>query len=819
MIVAGEFRNSEGALRRVTVLMSACAASILSVSVAKGQNLPADVQFVMEERTDDRWLMSRQQPRLTPFRELRQFTRLAPGMSTPTMMTWRATFPAITEVLYSEFTVAGNGRYLRDTTVWRPESAASLARGVDTTRFGEFFDRLPVRSFRMPAARLWELVPAVPATMSRGATWVDTIAHSTRDGEHGQSLSGIRRSRVVGDTNAAGRQLWIISDSAAVTVTERYQEDELSIGARVTIERRASGITRGRYLFDPALRMFITRSDTTALSGSVTLRFPDGRTFSSPARFDRRRSFALHTPAEYAARMVALRNNPEVSTDRAPNSSTPTSALQQRLRSGDTSLRDSLYGLWDASQDPNEREDLYMLLRAATLDTAFRRRLEVRVAESGDSNAILAAILARSATWTPATLRDTLIPSYADPAITLASGRSRDNFYRTVVGLLVNTPPAITADTASWPVTPAIHSYLSGLINSDIDPRLREVALVARFVTQPERWADTILSLEPRISPITREALFLAKGIGSPAPTSAMQPMPASGATWRDWYTWIGRRIPVSQQPRATFTRLLSTLSVGAGSTAIPVGPSHKVAILMYEIAANRSVVAELQSNLAAASEDSARLVFSALLAGVGRMPVTTEQLAAQFRSRDLTQITLARSRVRELFIGEARVSSAGGNAGRPVARSRAPDSTTAVEIVDRLIGIALGARPVWRTIEQTLSSFSDRVATVENPVGRVNTVFVSDSLPPAALALWRGQTTFMTGAEWMALFPNDMRRSYRIQNLAQSGDFLSVRLSWSERLPQSDRGGTQGHGGETRFWLLRVGDEWVVVDWMRGAS
>jgi hypothetical protein len=296
--------------RTARALLPCILAALTTPCPAYAQNAQSGAQWVMEERTDDRWLMQRQQHRFTPFREIRQYTQLTTGTARGSTNTVRASFPAVISVLFTEFTTAADGRITRDTTVWRPQRDAQLAAG-DTARSPEsmFFDRLPLQSFRMPAARVWELVPVVRATPAPGAAWVDTIANSARDGEYSQSLEGIRRSRVLRDTTVQGRQLWIISDSAAVTVNEHYQEEELSIGARVTIERRGTGFTRGRYLFDPVNRLYIRRSDTTALVGSVTLKFPDGRTFTSPARFDRRRTMILHTPAEYAARQAALRGN------------------------------------------------------------------------------------------------------------------------------------------------------------------------------------------------------------------------------------------------------------------------------------------------------------------------------------------------------------------------------------------------------------------------------------------------------------------------------------------------------------------------------
>jgi hypothetical protein len=64
--------------------------------------------------------------------------------------------------------------------------------------------------------------------------------------------------------------------------------------------------------------------------------------------------------------------------------------------------------------------------------------------------------------------------------------------------------------------------------------------------------------------------------------------------------------------------------------------------------------------------------------------------------------------------------------------------------------------------------------------------------------------------AEWAKRSDSDMRRAYTIGSLVQSGPFLTVRLGWSERLPPSS--GMQGHSGNTTFWLMRLGNEWVVV-------
>jgi hypothetical protein len=112
----------------------------------------------------------------------------------------------------------------------------------------------------------------------------------------------VRTSSIIADTTVGGRVLWLVRDSLRVDrYEERFADLDHSSREYWDISRTASGITVGRYLYDPVLRLPVWRKDTTSLSGSATLRLPDGRTYTTVAGFERIRRLDVRDSAGHAA--------------------------------------------------------------------------------------------------------------------------------------------------------------------------------------------------------------------------------------------------------------------------------------------------------------------------------------------------------------------------------------------------------------------------------------------------------------------------------------------------------------------------------------
>jgi hypothetical protein len=793
--------------------------SLLAPASRPHAQRPPAAPFTIEQLTTDRWITARQQPRFTPFREARTWIHVADrSVDSAGTMALRLTFEPATRLAAEDLTVGLDGHIIRAVPTIRPLTLSPGGAPTDTMGLqdGIYFDQVPQRWFIMPEARVWDLVPVVrAASLARGMRWTDTLNLSAAAGDFAQALSGVRTSVVKTDTIVGGRQLWIVEDSMNAAVTEHYVQDESSLGVRVTIERTARGSIRGRHLFDPSLRLFRSRSDSMALIGNATLRYPDGRTFTTPVRYERWRRFTLHTADAFVARQQALRVSPELPGDRSANA--PLSDVQLRLNSNDVALRDSLLSVWDHSQNPNERQRIFMLLAtfAGRADPTIRDTLDLRAIQAGDSVARLARLLADPRRWDVPTVRDVLIPNMADPAGAFSLGVPREAFYRSALSALIDVPAAITPDTANWPLSPAVYDYLAQQGRTARDPRLRDLGLVALFVRDPRRWSDSVLARAATTSPMLEDAVSLIRGIGATSASIARPSMPDSGATWRDWLAWMG---PIQRRPVAPVMPPLLSRPIPRNAR-MPFEESHVLAIRMYEARTGRRVVAELQRKLATATDDSARLVFSTMLQGLGESPVDLQQLMTQFQSGSPEFVALARRNLPALFGSALEPSPASPSRIVTSLRPAIADSALSVAIVDRLIGNALGMQPSWRTLERVRGLPPQDDMGPPSPIGRLNTVFLIDSVPPAVVERWRPTATFVRDSEWNARTDNEWRRKCAVSRVVRLGSFMSVRIAFDERLAPNASPGPTGHAGWTRYYLMLLDGEWVIVLMQSAAS
>jgi hypothetical protein len=191
----------------------------------------------------------------------------------------------------------------------------------------------------LPESRVWELIPSFhPQRLVAGARWTDTIGVEAERLDVRQSLRGVRVSMLERDTIVDGQPMWLVRDSAQVTYVDQVADLERTLGTTARVERRGNGIIRGRYLFDPSLRVYRQRFDTTRLVGQATLRYEDGRSFTTPVRFERMRRFTLLAPATLRARAQAqdsIRRQHGMLYG-------PPGPIEERLAAADTALRDSL---------------------------------------------------------------------------------------------------------------------------------------------------------------------------------------------------------------------------------------------------------------------------------------------------------------------------------------------------------------------------------------------------------------------------------------------------------------------------------------------
>jgi hypothetical protein len=538
--------------------------------------------YVMQVEVSERWMHTRQRPRFTPRTTWSDDLYLDSVRAGPSAGGRTLYVSVGTRGDSGAYVHAASGRTVR-VNGWlhheprgpgeTPEDSASAD---DWRLFGAFGEH----GLALPAARLWDLVPTFPThAPRRGETWSDSLDLRAEHAGYRQALSGRRVSRVEKDTVVRGRRLWIVRDSAAVRYADRELHDERTLAAQVAVEREASGVIRGRHLFDPRLRLFRARHDTTALAGRAVLRYPDGRAFPTAARFERARAWTLLDAAGLARREQA-----RAAEDERGGSGVvrvfEKNGIETRLIDGDRRLRDSLVTAWRQARDPDERAAAIGALEEFGSDAADW--LAGMALEDGDTAYAVRDVAPRfySTAREPVNERQLrwVLPFMDDPGLAFDFGVDRDPPYENLVQALAAHPPAVTRDSGMWTCTRAACELLARQRAEAREPRLREVGLVAALALEPARWADTVLARAAASPRLLAPAAQLVRGALTAAWDREGPPLPPAGAGWRAWQAWMGGRGPdtrMFEQPHQVAIRFHEALTGATSWASCAAGASR----------------------------------------------------------------------------------------------------------------------------------------------------------------------------------------------------------------------------------------------------
>lgn len=651
----------------------------------------------------------------------------------------------------------------------------------------------------LPATKLWDVVPTVhPRRFAPGARWTDSLEFHADSLGNIQTLDGIRVSRVVGDTLVAGKRLWILADSAVARYDELALRQERTLNSLVTETRTGTTTIRGRMLYDPALALAVIRDDTLTLAGTAVLRYPDGRTFTTPAHDERIRHAVLYDAVAYRERQAAIRAERE-RTMSGGVVVVPTDSLDRRMQRGDTVARDSVLRMWRRATSPNERERLYARLSFwGGRDAAFTRRLaEMRVAD-GDSAFLLDRLarseyrdLHRGAPLDTARMRQ-LIGVMSDPGLLFAFGIARDPFYEDLAQALHLYPPAAMRDTASWPCTPAACRMLAEQYPSATEPRLRLVGLIARFVLDPRTWSDSLLAHATENHALLSAPVMLARGVGATWPAATNRPIPAPGADWHAWTDWMNGRDTAWARAHPGPPALVARLAV-----PLRFDETHATAIRLTEARTGRDIVGELGGELARATSDSARLVYEYMLNNLGAVHPTVESVAALLRSTSPEKRTLGIQQVEKLFAG-------------PTERA---DPATTDSLQDVLIATALehhGRR--WRRLGTDSGARADVAPPPMREAPNEQTFLLADSLSPGLRAKWAPHVRIITRADWDKRSDREGGTLFTLTPVARVGPFVRLRVESSGRIPRAANQAPWLYYASTTYYLMQLEGEWVLV-------
>lgn len=649
----------------------------------------------------------------------------------------------------------------------------------------------------LQATRLWDLVPTMPSAGLRvGLTWTDTIARAADDGPFHQSVHGTRTSAIIGECVVEGRRLWVVHDSALVTYDERYTEPERTLDTTVLVSRFATGTIRGVHLYDPELHLSRERADTTRLSGDATLRYPDGRAFHTPARFERTRRWELMDAPRYAQRMTELRG------ERARASGgmviVPGNALEKRLADGGVGARDSLLLAWQHATDPDSAATLFRMVSMwGGRSASSRARLDSIRLSAGDTAYLYELLAQRAFRRDPVDSADVraMLPFMEDPSLAWSHGLSRDWLYENLVQALTTWPraaAAVSTPRASVACTVSACELLAAQWRTAREPRLRDVGLVALVSMDPARWADTVLRLAGPEHPLLRGAVALVRGVGATWPAASHAPLPSPTNDWHAWLEWMDGRDP--RYVRISSQSALPAALRGDTVPGVRFEESHATAVRFVQARTGRDVVAEWRRAYEGATRsDSGRLVFGSMLEGVGALHLTASDVAEGFTSGGPARVTLARSALME------------------GARWSPMDSAAADPLVQRLLAVVVDSAAPWPSGTADLATPRRGSPTILH--ARRGQIFLDpDGISSVIRAAWGARVQFMTRKEWGARDVREAGVFYTINPLRAWGRFVRVALTASERNARTpDQAPSVNASGITYYLMSREGG-WVIV-------
>ncbi|MFL5538816.1 MAG: hypothetical protein ACJ8J0_07465 [Longimicrobiaceae bacterium] len=759
--------------------------SILALLLTLAAPLAARAQggWTMEVNTTQRWMNGRQRPAFTVHERFRDRLRVdsaVAGAAGGRTLFVSTNYPDAHAVYAHD----ASGRPLRVEAELEPQSREpndTPRDSADAVRWRLM--REGERSLALPAARVWELVPTFPAAApARGLRWSDTLALEARHGGYRQTLSGRRVSRVVKDTLVRGRRLWIVRDSAEVRYAETAVLFERTLDAEVTVERTTAGRIVGRHLYDPRLRLFTRRHDSTALAGQAVLRYPDGRAFPTPTRFERVRDWALYDSAGFERHDHALADSAD-DAGMGPVQVLEENGIEMRLIRGDRRLRDSVVAAWHRSRDPEERARLNGLPSGDPADPPGR--WAALALEAGDTAYAVADAMENfystfNRPVTEAQLR-LLLPFMDDPGLAFAFGLDRDPPYENARQGLLSYPPAITPDSLEWACTRAACALLARQRTEAREPRLRDLGVVAELAFDPARWADTVRARVAAGSVLLRDADLLVRGVAASGRSSSKAPLPGPEAGWRAWLEWMEGRDPTYVPYTADDTGWHVYFAEG-----------HANVIRFHQAMTGRDVVAELRRKRAEATEDSARLVYGAILLGMGERLRTPQELAAAIRTGTPAERELALREVPGLFTPTTRAAPA-----------------VAAAIADTLLAMVVDGAPAWPSRDP--AAFRGSYGLRHNPEGPRPAWIEADSLPGPVRAHWASRAHLIVDGE-KGPPPRTAAITFRVSPVLQVGPFVRVEVRWSaDYARRPDQAQAAALGG-TSVILMEKDGGWVVI-------
>ena len=358
---------------------------------------------------------------------------------------------------------------------------------------------------------------------------------------------------------------------------------------------------------------------------------------------------------------------------------------------------------------------------------------------------------------------------------------------------LTGAAPAMTADTGRWACVPDACAYLASQWENSSDGRLRNLGLITHFVLDPVRWASTLDQRAKVDSELLEGVLALRRGVATTWPAGTHAPMPAAYAEWPAWVEWMNGHDP------AYPVAVLPNRPPPPARIDVRFGPTHVAAVQMYQLVSGRNIINEWRQQLAGASDDSAKLVFTTMLTGMHAGQGNPAEIAARLRDSSTIVRSAAVKEVVALFDGPP-----------PLA-----DAATVQDVQDRFLAIALDRALFWPPLPPGPRTGPPRGFIEVEAQRPGDSMFIaSGALAPALRAKWASRAHVVEDSALRTAMSPFRSTYFRPSAVWQLGPFVKATLDYGFDTPgSSHRAPSAGvFFGSTTVYLMKTDSGWVVV-------
>lgn len=604
-------------------------------------------------------------------------------------------------------------------------------------------------------------------------------------------LDATHRLRVLRDTVVNGRNARVVRDSTSLMYRRRTRIPSRFTVSMLSLADSMRGSIVGVRVVDAESRHTISVHDTVRLRGRRLADDGYGGAAELPAW-------------EYSVREVSVRDSLSPPIAREPFDMVN---LDRSRRALTAAQFDSALSRLRAEPDIVVRDSIRRRFRFLG-DPRWLPRMMAASLAVGDTGAAADAltmdpysrpgerITAEHYRW----LRELLRSGAAAERV----GFDRELAVINLTDALVHAPPVLSSTADGGPIcTSDGCEAMSRDAKAPVTATaLRAVGLVAAMVTEPRAWTDSVIANAASNVLLSGSSLRFARGVASGAAASAKAPIPIPTAPESAWRYWLmgedsayareraaaQSAIPAGARPNISFSRRLSQAANDDAGRALRFA----------QVRTGTSYASAFRQQLNAATNDSTRALYTALLMAMDDSVFTTN---------DLVQLVLGSpSEQRDLAVAQIT-----GYQLRTADRSGPPPSAP------DSIAAAIGLRVIESLFGNTPLTFvggaNTRRGFFQAPpaVDSVPQFLSMDSLPAAVRERAAALGHAPTAVGW-AFTSGSTGLTTHIGPVRQSGPFFSIDVTYTTLYARAV-GRSGGYASGFTLWLVQGPQGWVVFN------